>query len=226
MSIVYPLAMPTVTGLARISLRALNATLVSRSPFTFKEQVQTFGAQRWEADISLPPMKRAAAETWIAWLMSLKGQRGTFYLGDPTGVSPRGTATISDAPTIFNDGVTYIPANDTIWLKGCPTSQSAFLKAGDYVQLGDSSDGRQHLHKVLQDVPTDTNGYGKAYIWPNIRRAAHKVDSYNLVKFYNAKGIFRLVDNAVSWDINNAQTYGLNFSAIESIETDINGEIA
>lgn len=225
MAITYPLTMPTVTGMARISLRAINGTLLTRSPFTYKEQVQTFGAQRWEADISLPPMKRAAAETWIAWLMSLKGQRGTFYLSDPTAYTPRGSARDTNTIEVFNNGTTIVPANDTIYFDTDQNNVTGYLKAGDYIQLGTGSDGTQHLHKVLQDVNTDANGGCEVVIWPNIRRAAHKVDDYADIKVQNTAGIFRLNSSETTWDINQAQTYGLNFTAVENIITDISGEI-
>lgn len=223
MAITYPLTMPTITSMASINLRAVNGTIISRSPFTFKEQVQNFGAARWEADISLPPMKRAAAETWIAWLMSLKGQRGTFYLGDPTATTPRGSAGASDTPAVR---ATPTSGNDTLYLDGLPNSITGYLKAGDYVQLGDSGDNQQHLHKVLQDVNTNASGQATLYIWPNIRRNAHKQEDYDKIYFHNAKGVFRLLSNQVSWDINRAQTFGLTFSCVESIETDIAAQIS
>lgn len=219
----YPLTMPTVTGIMNISLRAINGTLTTRSPFSYKEQVQNFGAQRWEADVNLPPMKRAAAETWIAWLMSLKGQVGTFYLSDPTAATPRGAARDTNTIEVFNDGSTLIPKNDTMYLDTDQNSITGYLKAGDYLQLGTSSDNTQQLHKVLQDVDTDANGGATVYIWPNIRRAAHKVDNYAQIKVQNTAGVFRLASSVTDWDINRAQTYGLSFSAIEVIQGDLAG---
>lgn len=216
----YPLTMPTVTGIMNISFRAINGTLVSRSPFTYKEQVQSFGAQRWEADINLPPMNRAAAETWIAWLMSLKGQHGRFFLGDPTAATPRGAARDTNTIEVFNNGSTLVPANDTMYLDTDQNSITGYLKAGDYIQLGDG-DQTEVLHKVLQDVNTDSSGGATVYIWPNIRRAAHKVDNYSNIKVENTKGIFRLASSTTDWDINRAQTYGLSFSAVENLVSDI-----
>lgn len=216
----YPLTMPTVTGIVNISLRAINGTLVTRSPFTYKEQVQSFGAQRWEADINLPPMKRAAAETWIAWLMSLKGQHGKFLLGDPTATTPRGAARDTNTIEVFNNGTTLVPANDTLYLDTNQNSVTGYLKAGDYIQLG-VADGTHNLHKVLQDVNTDGSGGATVYIWPNIRRAAHKVDNYSNIKVQGATGVFRLSESVTSWDINQAQTYGLSFSAVEHMDSDL-----
>ena len=93
MAISYPLALPTNIGMASIELRAKNTVAVSMSPFTYKQQTQSYDGEMWEADISLPPMNRDDAETWISFLMSLKGMSGTFLLNDPSAKTVRGTAT-------------------------------------------------------------------------------------------------------------------------------------
>jgi len=92
MAITYPLNTPTNIGIANITLMAENAVAVSQSPFTFAQQVVAHPGQRWAASVSLPPMKRVDAENWIAFLLSLKGQVGTFLLGDPNAVNDQGIA--------------------------------------------------------------------------------------------------------------------------------------
>jgi hypothetical protein len=90
--ITYPLSLPSHTGIRSVELRATNAVAYSRSPFTFAGQAFAYPGQMWQADVTLPPMKRADAEQWIAWLVSLRGQLGTFTMGDPLCKTPRGTA--------------------------------------------------------------------------------------------------------------------------------------
>ena len=92
MAITYPLTLPTHTGIRSVSFRARNAVAYSMSPFTFAGQAHQYAGQMWEADITLPTMRRSNAEQWNAFLMSLNGQAGTFLLGDPNGCVPRGTA--------------------------------------------------------------------------------------------------------------------------------------
>jgi hypothetical protein len=67
--------------------------LIANSPFTFKGQAHAYAGQMWEADITLPTMKRSDAEQWVSWLISLRGQLGTFLLGDFVGGTARGTPT-------------------------------------------------------------------------------------------------------------------------------------
>ena len=93
MTISYPLSTPTNIGIANITLSAENAVSISQSPFTYQQQVVAHPGQRWAASTSLPPMKRPDAEYWVAFLLSLKGQIGTFLLGDPNCVNAQGSAT-------------------------------------------------------------------------------------------------------------------------------------
>ena len=158
MAISYPLTLPSHTGIRSIEFRAVNTVGVSQSPFTYSQQVVAHSGQRWEVDISLPAMKRADAEQWVAWLVSLRGQLGTFTLGDPIGATPRGSA--GGTPVVNGASQT----GGTLVIDGCTADQTGWLKAGDYIQLG--SAGTATLHKVLQDANSDSSGNVTLDIWP------------------------------------------------------------
>jgi hypothetical protein len=209
MAISYPLALPTATGIANVNLRASNAVAISESPFTFKQQVIAHTGQRWEADITLPPMKRANAEVWLSFLLSLGGAKGTFLLGDPNAATPQGSASSTPGTPVVNGAD---QTGDSLAIDGLPTSATGYLKAGDYIQLGGGSSAT--LHKVLADV--DTNGSGQATLdlWPYIRSAP---DDNATVVVSSAKGVFRLLSNASDWNINSASFYGISFSAVEAV---------
>lgn len=199
MAISYPLSLPTHTGITSVEFRAVNAVAYSRSPFTFAGQAHAYSGEMWQADISLPPMKRADAEQWIAFLVSLRGQLGTFLLNDPSGTSVRGTAS---AATI--SGSTGDRTVD------CTVTSGDTLKAGDYLQLGTGSSSR--LHKVLADY-TGTGAAADLEIWPALREDASSVSA----DLTSASGVFRLVSNEQSWSVNEASIYGLTFGAIEVV---------
>ena len=91
MAISYPLDTPTTIGIESIELRAMNAVAVSQSPFTYKQQVISHQGQIWSASVSIPSVRRDLAADWKAMLVALKGSVGTFLLGDPDYVTPRGT---------------------------------------------------------------------------------------------------------------------------------------
>ena len=91
MAIAYPLDTPTTIGIESIELRAVNAVATSQSPFTYKQQIVSHTGQKWEASVTIPSVRRDKAAEWKAMLVALKGQTGTFLLGDPDYVTPRGT---------------------------------------------------------------------------------------------------------------------------------------
>ena len=199
MALVYPLTLPTHTGIAQIELRAVNAVAYSQSPFTFAGQAHAYQGQMWQADVTLPPMKTADAEQWLGFLLSLRGQYGTFLLGDPLRTSLRGTATSCSITGSSGDNTVSatVPSGET-------------LLAGDYIQLGSASTAT--LHKVLVDY-TGTGTAADLEIWPAIR-TTHSASSATLS---NAKGNFRLSANEQAWSINEASIYGITFGAMEAI---------
>lgn len=208
MAISYPLALPTHTGIAQIELRATNAVAYSRSPFTFAGQAHAYAGKAWQADVTLPSMKREDAERWVAWLISLKGQVGTFYLGDPAATTPLGSA--RDTDTILVDGA--VSSGDTIAIDSAPASQTDYLKAGDYMEIGTGVN--RQLFKVLNDVDTDGTGSATVDIWPNVRTSIADNAS---VTVQSAQGIFRLASNEQAFSINEASIYGITFGAIEAV---------
>ena len=194
MAISYPLDTPTTIGFESIELRAVNATITSQSPFSYKQQVISHTGQRWEASVSIPSVLRDLAEPWAAFLTALKGQTGTFLLGDPLSATPRGT--VSSCTLTGNAGDESVAVTMT-----------GSLLAGDYIQLGSGTTAR--LHKVL----VDQSGSGTLEIWPALRSTY----SGATVTTTNAKGVFRLNQNVSSWQISNANSYGIAFEAVEAI---------
>ena len=194
MAINYPLALPTVTGVRSIELQATNAVAVSRSPFTFASQVHAYSGQMWSASLTLPPMKLTEARQWTAWLTSLRGQYGSFLLGDTSSSQISGTATAATVTGIAGDNTVTVTTVGTIL-------------AGDMIQIGTGADAT--LHKVL----VDQSGNGALEIWPALRKARTAA----ALTLTNAQGVFRLASNDVAWSVDEASIYGISFSAVEKI---------
>ena len=194
MALSYPLNTPTTIGIESIELRAVNAVAVSQSPFTYKQQVISHGGQKWEASVTIPSVHRDKAAEWKALLVGLRGQVGTFLLGDPDYATPQGTVSSCTLTGVAGDETVSVVMTGT-------------LKAGDYIQPGGGSSAK--LHQVL----LDQDGDGNLEIWPALR------SDYTgaTVTFNNPKGVFRLSNNVTSWSINNASTYGISFEAVEAL---------
>ena len=194
MAISYPLNTPTTIGIESIELRAVNAVATSQSPFTYKQQVISHTGQKWEASVTIPSVRRDKAAEWKAMLVALKGQTGTFLLGDPDYANPRGT--VSSCSVTGNAG------DETV-----DVTMTGSLLAGDYIQLGGGSAAK--LHQVL----VDQTGDGQLEIWPALRSDY----SSEVAITDSPKGVFRLNQNISSWSINNASFYGISFEAVEVI---------
>jgi len=208
MAITYPLSLPTSVGLAAITLRAENAVAVSSSPFTGDQQVLKYPKEVWSASVTLPAVQKDLAEPWVAFLLSLRGAYGTFYLNDPLRTLPQGSARDSD--TVLVDGA--VSSGSSIDLDSAPASQTGYLKAGDYISIGSGTSTQ--LFKVLQDVDTNSSGECTVDVWPNVRTS---IANNAAVTFESAKGVFRLSGNVQEWalDINN--TYSVSFEAMEAV---------
>lgn len=203
MSISYPLELPTNVGPKRIAFSAISSVALSRSKFTFATQVQKHQGMAWLAEVTLPPMARADAEQWTAFLLSLNGQEGTFYLRDPLGSVPRGSA--SGTPLVNGGSQT----GQELLTDGWSTSVDGVLLKGDYIQLG------TRLYKVLEDVNSNGSGQATISIWPSIRESPADNDT---VITSGARGIFRLANNANEiWNADETQIYGASFTAVEAL---------
>jgi hypothetical protein len=194
MALSYPLSTPTSIGIESIEIRAVNSVAVSQSPFTFKQQVISHGGQKWEASVSIPSVRKDKAAEWKAMLVGLKGQTGTFLLGDPDYATPQGT--------VSSCTLTGVAGQESV-----DVVMTGTFKAGDYIQLGAGATAK--LHQVLLDQAGD----GSLEIWPPLR--SDYTDE--LVIFNEAKGVFRLSQSTTSWSINNASSYGISFEAVESV---------
>jgi hypothetical protein len=194
MALSYPLATPTTIGIESIELRAVNAVAVSQSPFTYKQQIVSHGGQKWEASVNIPSVHRDKAADWKAMLVGLRGQTGTFLLGDPDYATPQGT-------------VSSCVLSGNVGEETASVVMTGTLKAGDYIQLGSGASSK--LHQVL----LDQDGDGTIEIWPSLRSDY----TSSTVVFNSPKGVFRLATNMTSWSINNASIYGISFEAVEAV---------
>ncbi len=209
MAISYPRALPSHTGLMNVTLRAVNQTAMTISPFTYKQQIHTHTGKRWEAEVQLPAMRRTNAEQWIAWLLSLNGMSGSFVMGDPLGCTPRGSAgTTAGTPVVNGADQT----GSSLSIDGLPTSVTGYLKAGDYIQLGAGSTAS--LYKVVTDVDTNSSGEATLDLWPNIVTAP---SDNAVVIVTSATGRWRLNSGQQDWSINSASVYGITFACVQVV---------
>jgi len=182
MSISFPIDLPTFPAPRSVTLTIVTNIGRARSPWTLSTQKQKHKGQMWIAEVNLPPMQRADAEAWQAFITSLNGPEGTFWLGDKLGSTPRGVAV--GAPVVNgNDQV-----GGTLLTRGWGASVTGILKAGDYIQVG------TRLHKLKQDADSDSSGNASLEIWPDLHSPS-PADGLAVIT-EDAKGLFELADNS------------------------------
>tara|TARA_Y100000114_G_C11718998_1_gene307474 strand:+ start:66 stop:695 length:630 start_codon:yes stop_codon:yes gene_type:complete len=204
----YPLTFPSTVPVST-NFRINRMVGVTESIYTGSQQVYQYTGEFWEVDISMPPMRTATARAFVAFLVSLRGQYGSFFVGDFDARTALGTAG-SSAGTPLVNGASQ--TGNSLIIDGATTSQTGYLKAGDYIQIGSGSS--QRLHMVIADANTDGSGNATLSIEPALRESPADDTAITVA---NTKGVFRLSTNVTGWDTNAASTYGISFSAREVI---------
>lgn len=206
MAISYPLTIPS-NGWLKANFQANNIVGMSKSPFTYQQQVYEWPGEYLAADVSLPPLNQSQAEAWINFLTALRGTLGTFLIGDPIKTAPAGVAT--GTPVV--QGV-QTSMSKTLNTKGWTHDVTGILKAGDWIQVGTGTS--QRIYKVLTDANSDSSGYATLDIWPSLREG---VSDNQPITISNTNGCFRLVANDRQWTVDNAKLYGIDFKCEEAL---------
>ena len=202
----YPLSLPAIPAFRDFRMVPTSVVAAFESPFTLSQEIQDFAGDRWSCEFTLPPMRRATAEPWLAMLLSLQGAKGTLLVGDqdapqPLGAAP-GTPLVKGAAqtgrSLLTDGWTPNVAN--------------VLLPGDYIQIGSGVTTR--LYKVLAAASSNAGGEATLSIWPRLRESP--ADNAAIVTS-NCRGTFRLARNDTGWQTDFQGLYSIQIECIEAI---------
>ncbi len=202
MAITYPINLPTTPSPSEIRIAPRSIVSLAVSPFSGAQQAYQHQGQFWQADISLPPMRRESAAPWIAAFLQLNGRYGTFRLGNEAMQTPRGAAT--GTPRVKGAS----QSGQTLITDGWTASVTGILKQGDYIQIED------RLYMIMVDANSDGTGNATLDIWPRLRAAP--LDNA-VITVRNCKGLFRLTSNEMPWTHKPGNIVELSFSAVEAI---------
>ena len=201
----YPLTFPTVSGIKTQRFALTRTVSVSASPFTGQEQVFQHEGEFWTTQITFPPMLKAKAAVVIAFLLQLRGRRGTFKIGDQDRKTIQGAAT----GTIRVNGASQ--TGNQVALDGFANSTSNVFKAGDYITIG------SYLYMVTEDVSSNASGEADVKIEPALRQGIETITDDATVTYSNTTTIMRLDSNETGWDTDEVSKYGITLSASESL---------
>ena len=201
----YPLTFPTVSGVRTQRFALVRTVAVSSSAFTGQDQVVQHEGEYWTTQISFPPMLKDKAAQIIAFLLQLRGRRGTFSIGDQDRKTIQGVAT----GTIRVNGASQ--TGNQVALDGFANSTSNVFKAGDYIQIN------SFLYMVTEDVTSNSSGEANVKIEPALRQGIETIADDATVVYSNTKTIMRLDSNETAWDTDQVSKYGISLSATEAL---------
>lgn len=160
---------------------------------------QLLRGQGWAVALEILPMEREEVAELEAFLLSLRGGRGAFRLGDPFQSYPLGAAT----GTPVTSGA--VKGAEELTVTGWTASTTGQLLANDKIEIAG------HLYAVLSDADSDGAGASTVAVWPPLRES---YEDATTVVTSNARGTFALEGDVIfSRDV--AQDVGLNLAARE-----------
>ena len=205
MAISYPLTPPATPGFVESDFFLSRVTTVFRGAPTRVEQVMERHGAVWIARYQLPPMTRAQAAPWIAFLHALRGQVGTFLGSDPDARTPLGVAT--GTPLVKGAAQT----GNTLLADGWTPSVTGILKAGDMITIASTV---KRLYQVVEDANSDGSGNATLSIEPVLRESP--IDNA-VIAHTNWTIPMRLVSDDIQKPSDKLKIFDIGFSAIEAL---------
>lgn len=202
MSFSYPLSLPPSPRPRNAKITMKSNVGITESVFTFSTQKQVFAGQRWEIDLEYPPMTKAEAGDWIAFLAKMNGMEGTASVPEPDRTTTQGAGT--GTPLINGASQT----GNSIVTDGWTHSITNILKAGDIIQIG------SYMYMVLTNTNSNGSGQATVDIWPDLRSSPADNAA---ITVSNCTTLCRLASNMSSWSTNSLQHYGLAITFVEEL---------
>lgn len=200
MAITYPLLLPSTqdgrTIIQSYDLRMVEKVGVTESPFTFKQQIQDYGAQRWELELTTIPLYGEDARNVRGFLTSLRGRLGTFWVPLPQRLGNGWETSTYQQPEDTSLVATWTGTN---------TADDEYpLKRGMYFSYNNM------LHMIMTDRDPSTGAFE---ITPPLRTATQP--NVVLGTTYPI-GVFRLLDNDASYSVDVTEGHSLTISCHEA----------
>lgn len=185
--------------IASVTRRLAEASTSNMSPFTGSEQVQFWGGEWWEYDITVAVQRGRDARRLSAFFAQLGGKRGTFLMTDTTIENPAQTGSV-----VVSGGS---QTGNTLNVTGLVEEN---LLTGDFVHIGTGATTR--LHQLTEDVTVTAGAATLAFV-PALRYSP--IDA-SAVEVVSPKVLLRMND-PVPASIARGDKFRFSFSAREAI---------
>lgn len=199
MSVAFPVFMP-IGGDGRTLIESYNLSLVnkvgvSESPFSFAQQIQDYGADRWEGTITTRPLYGEDARNMRGFLNSIQGRRGTFQFAIPQSLSNH-----------YELNGTFSTQNHIHIRPKTGITPDHSLTRGTYFSLG--SAGSRRLFMMSEDY--SGNITDEHNISPRANYISYSTGEDLITT--NPIGTFRLMDNNTGFSVDITEGHRISFS--------------
>lgn len=198
MSILYPVAIPTINGktlIQSVDMRLVQSAAMTESTTNFKQLIVDYNTARWEAEVTIRPLDHSEAKVFQAFLASLRGITGTFTFGDPL-------MKYTTAPTVKLYQSESAGA-DTLRIQNTGVVD---FDAGSHFELGGN------LYVLLESLVAGASA-GRE-IMPTLKEA-QSINTF--LSIDEPVGTWRMATNDLGWSIGTAGMYSFTFSCIEAL---------
>jgi len=148
--VVKLVTMPSAPNFATSRMSLVRTIGLTISPFTAKTKTQEYDGVYWTSEVTLPPMKRAQAVEWQAFLLETNGQANYFEFGDPDAKTNQGT--YNQAYLVADKRVDDAAETLTFAANGTITAGTAVfsaLRVGDFIHItGAVNEDNNGTHKI------------------------------------------------------------------------------
>lgn len=141
--------MPTSPNFVRSNFSLFRTIGMTVSPYTGKTKTQEFDGVFWNAEVSLPPMRRDQAVNWQSFLLNLKGQINHFKFTDPDALTNTGTYSTAFLTSDIRTNNTSVQLSFSGSTITAGSSTFSSTKVGDFIVVtGATNEENNGTHKV------------------------------------------------------------------------------
>ncbi len=197
------LTFPNV-AIAQAHWQLIPRTQGFESELTGDSQDVILPGDRWAVQLTVTDLMGREARLFSAFINSLRGRAGRFYLSPPGCGTPLGT--VAGNGVVSGAG----QAGSTLSTSGWTANQAELFAIGDYFQIG------VELKQITATIASNASGLATLVFTPPLRKAPTNGSTIVTV---NPACIMKPVDNAQgAHDITGPRIYAFQQSYIEALD--------
>lgn len=199
-----PTLTPPTVPIASAGFRLIPNNSQFQSDLNRDSQAVALPGDRWSTVITVSNLRGREARAWVAFIASLGGIRGRFWLSPPGCGTTIGTALGSGVVSGSSQ------TGSSLVTSGWTASQTELLAIGDYFQVGNE------LKMVTATAASNGSGQATIAFTPPLRTSP--ANGASIVTANPACIMMLADDQQAAWEVQGAQIYAMTHSCIEALD--------